>query len=383
MPWKENTPMSERLYMCKLAADGTYTVAQLARDFGVSRRVVYKWLERYEAFGIEGIFDRSRRPKSSPHSTDDQIVEAVLALKNKYPMWGPRKLQTLLQKDLGEAAPSKSTVGRILDRHGLVERVVPNAMQEATGRFERDSANDLWQTDFTSPVTLPSGMKMWPVPMLDDRSRYCVSLLAAGDCSSESALCCFRAAASKNGLPEEILSDHGSAFGTSREYVSAFTAYMWAVGVKHIQGRYAHPQTQGKLERFNRTLQREWINNHSYTSLDDWNKSFEEYRHLYNEVRPHESLGDKVPASCYNPSQKPFEEPDKHYRENGEAYIHRKVDVSGRIWILSHQVRVGSGLAGWTVSAIHEGSGIWTVYFRGHKLCQASLAKLAPHKPRP
>jgi len=224
---------------------------------------------------------------------------------------------------------------------------------------------------------------MWPLPVLDDQSRYCLGVLAMPDTSSESAVCGVRSAAKDYGLPEEILSDHGSAFGTSKRSVSAFTAYVWALGVEHIQGRCAHPQTQGKLERFNQTLQKECISRHSYSTLEDWNKSFEEYRHIYNEVRPHESLGDNPPATCYNPSSKAFSEPDRLSHEEGEGLLHRKVDVSGRIWLLQHRVDVGGGLAGWVVSARHEGDGVWTLLFRGRSICQATLSKLAPYKPRP
>lgn len=383
MPWREATPMSERLNMCKLAKEGKFSISELARDFGVSRKTVYKWLDRYCKDGELAVFDKTRRPRKAPNELSPQIVEVVLNLKDEYPMWGPRKLHRLLADQIGEGAASVSSVVRILSRHGLTEKKAPTPVEEAIGRFERGEPNDLWQTDFTAPFALCDGTKVTPVPILDDHSRYCVSLIAARDCSTATALFGVETAAQRYGLPRQILSDHGGAFGVSRQHVSGFTVYLWAVGVQHIQGRYAHPQTQGKLERFNRTLKRECISRYSYTTVEDWNKCFEDYRQLYNQVRPHEALAYNVPATRYKSSDRIFARPDRGYREPGEEMIYRRVDTKGRIFILQHQVKVGNGLAGWTVAARHDGEGIWTIMFRGRMICQASLAKLAPYKPRP
>jgi transposase InsO family protein len=382
MPWRKVTPMSERLNFCKLAGEKSYSISRLAEDFGISRKTAYKWLKRYKEEGEAGIFDRSRCPKSSPSSLSDDTIEAIIELKKQYPMWGPRKLHKLLVNRAGESLCSRSSVDRTLARYGLRDRRERSPLEEAVGRFERGRPNELWQIDFTSPFTLVSGQKVWPVPILDDHSRYCVGLIAAPACSGRYALDCFKAAASVSGLPDEVLSDHGGAFGTSRAYVSSFTAFMWACGVEHVQGRYAHPQTQGKLERFNQTLQRECIRRYSYNSIDDWNKCFDEFRYIYNNIRPHQSLLDCTPASRYAASKRGFVEPDRNFREP-EIDVHRRVDCSGKIWLLQHHLKVSSGLGGWIVSARDEGLGIWSIIFRGRLICQARLAKPAKYKPRP
>jgi transposase InsO family protein len=310
-------------------------------------------------------------------------VERILELKGLYPAWGPRKLHVLLEQEKGKGVCSRSSVDRILARNNLRDCRQASLLQEAAGRFERDEANDLWQIDFTAPFSLADGVKVWPVPVLDDSCRYCVSLLAAPSCTGEYAIEAFRAAAKVYGLPKQVLSDHGSAFGVSRSYISEFCAYLWACDVEHIQGRYAHPQTQGKLERFNRTLQLECITRHSYTSLEDWSKCFEEYRHIYNNIRPHQSIYDATPASKYKASLRAFAEPNRHYRQPGEGLEHRRVGNDGKIWLFQHQVKVGRGLAGWSVSARHDGAGIWTILFRGKSICQVSVARVAQYKPRP
>jgi transposase InsO family protein len=266
----------------------------------------------------------------------------------------------------------------------LTEKREPGPTPEEVGRFERGEPNDLWQIDFTAPFVIAGGAKVWPIPILDDNARFCVALHAAPVCSAEYALECLRAAAVCYGMPLEVLSDHGSAFGTSPSYVSEFSAFLWACGIKHTQGRYAHPQTQGKLERFNRTLRLECIRRHEYDNFADWNKCFEEYRHIYNDIRPHQSLSDSTPASRYRASERVFVEPERGYMEpSDENTRYRKVGSDGKIWLLQHHVKVGRGLAGWIVSAKHDGCGYWTISFRNHSICQVSLAKEAIYKPRP
>lgn len=380
MPWKEVTRVSERLNLCRLADEEKYTVSELARSFGVSRKTIYKWLARYRVEGDAGVFDRSKRPLSSPNEVDQSIVDTIVDLKEKYPQWGPRKLHKLLVDDLGEVC-ARSTVDRILFRKGLRQRRQTNPVQEAVGRFERGEPNELWQIDFTAPF-ICNRQKIWPVPILDDHSRFCVGLIAASGCTGLWALECFRSASRLYGLPLEILSDHGSTFGTSRSYISEFGAYMMAVGVKHIQGRYAHPQTQGKLERFNQSLQKECIRRHDYASIDDWNKCFDDYRHLYNELRPHQSLCDETPAARYHVSERVFIEPDKNLKEDIDGVIYRKVDVSGNIWLFQHKIKVGSGLSGWNVAAKHDGNGYWTISFKGREVCQVGIARTAKYQPR-
>ena len=384
MPWNESTLMSERLRLCQLAQAGQ-PMAELARQFGVSPRTAYKWLHRYEQEGEEGLRDRSRRPHDSPASTQEEVIESIRTLKEQYPYWGPRKLHCLLKaqrKERGESVPSASTVKRVLVRLGLTSpRVVPQ--HEAVGRFERSHPNELWQTDFTAPFSLPDGQKLWPVPVLDDHSRFCVSLQVALSPTTEAAIQSVKAGMERYGLPKELLSDHGSAFGVSRSALTAFTVHLWACGIEHRQGRRAHPQTQGKLERFNRTLEVECLRRHSYPTSEGWNACLEAYRLQYNTLRPHEALEDLPPEERYRPSECPYREPDRSLGEAGEEWEHRRVDASGRIWLLQHHVPVGQAFIGWTVSARHDGEGYWTVSFRGHRLTQVYLARAAPYKPKP
>lgn len=383
MPWRVITPMSERLLLCKMALEEGCCVSQLAVKFGVSRKTAYKWIGRYRELGVEGLWDVPKTPNHTPGKVDDEIEAFVVALKDRYKEFGARKLLPHVTQEYGEGAVSKTTIERILARHGLSVEKLCSSVPDEVGRWEREEPNELWQIDFTAPFLTPDGRKVWPVPILDDNTRYSLCIQATDAPTCKNALSAMRVAANRYGLPEEVLSDHGSAFGISKDKLTGFTVFLWALGIRHTQGRYAHPQTQGKLERFNRTLKKECIRWHSYSRLDDWNKCFEEYRHLYNEERVHESLGDVVPASKYTGSTRAFVEPDKRYKEQGEGIHHRQVDSSGKIWIHQHHAKVGNAFSGWTVSCRHDGGGIWSVSFRGHDICQISLAKQALYKPRP
>jgi transposase InsO family protein len=383
MPWDENTTLSQRILLCKLALEGKISLSQLARDFNISRKTANKWVTRYKEHGEAGLLDLSRKPQHAPKQTPEQMVTALLERKQLYPTWGARKLHTLLQRELKGEIPSVTTLHRLLQQHHKTNEALPKATQNTVERFQRTDPNALWQMDFTSPLLLPQRQNVYPLPILDDCTRFCLHLGLYPDCSQNSALAGLREAAKQYGLPTAVLTDHGSAFGTSRKYVSAFTALLWALEVEHIQGRVAHPQTQGKVERFNRTLQSECLRLHSHATREAWEAALEEYRQLYNTIRPHQALGQETPDTLYTPSPRAFVEPDKSSVPEGVGYQHRRVDSGGKIWLFSHHLLVSSGLSGWRVSASHDGEGYWTIWFRGHALCQVHLAKGAPYKPKP
>src|SRR5215212_4902720 len=122
MPWKEKTPMTERARFVALHAEGLYAMTELCQRFGISRRVGYKWLHRFEEDGLAGLADRSRAPHSCPHRADPWAVAALIRAREQHPSWGPKKLVARLQKQQPELAlPAVSTAGEILKRHGWVK----------------------------------------------------------------------------------------------------------------------------------------------------------------------------------------------------------------------------------------------------------------------
>lgn len=188
MPWNENTPLSQRILLCKLALEGKISLSQLAKDFHVSRKTATKWVTRYQAEGEAGLLDHSRKPKHAPKQIPLETVSALLELKQQYPAWGARKLQVLLKQQLEEETPSSTSIHRLLQQHQKTNERQPKATPNNVERFQRTQPNALWQMDFTSALLLPNGQKLYPLPILDDCTRFCLHLGLYPDCSQKSAL---------------------------------------------------------------------------------------------------------------------------------------------------------------------------------------------------
>jgi transposase InsO family protein len=275
--------------------------------------------------------------------------------------------------------PALVTVARILKRHGLTVARPDPVPVTAWQRFAWPDPNDLWQMDLQAPLRLPDGRKIYPVGLLDDHSRYLLGLWMLPDSSEDRLQSCWAEAAGDHGLPRRTLTDHGPQFRSGDEDTSAFRVYLWACEVSHIQGRIAHPQTQGKIERFFRTLNLEVFSRHAYRDLLSWQQCLDDWRRQYNQVRPHQELGDEVPARHYQPSSRPFVEPDRHGRWGWPESLYRRVDVRGRISLGGQCLSVGRGLAGWTVEARPLGQGCWHFYFKDHFLREYVLSR--PREP--
>ncbi len=376
MAWKVKTLMSQRHKFCLLALEPDSNLSALCKQFDISRTTGHKWLQRYRSAGSSGLYDRSRRPHHSPSKVNSSVEAKVIALYQQYSFWGPRKLHRLLRDQLSvDQLPSRSTVARILGRHGLVKPRNPNPDWPSVGRFERATPNELWQMDLKSSIRLPDRHKIYPVAIIDDHSRYLLGLKMIPDQRDISTLNCWIAAVKENGLPDATLTDHGSQFRMVDEASSAFRVYLWACGVSHTQGRVAHPQTQGKVERFNRTLNTEVLSRHSYSDLASWQSCFDEWRHLYNHVRPHQALGDEPPISRYRLSDRPYTEPDRNKCEGEPSSVYRRVDGRGGISLGGQKLMVGRGYRSWMVENRPLGNGCWHIYFRGRFIREYLLTK--------
>lgn len=353
MPWKESV-MQQRYDVIQQVLRGR-PVAALAREYDVSRQVIYKWLRRYQEQGPEGLEDRSRRPHTCPSATDGPLVEEVVALREKYPHWGAKKLHAILQNQ-GPQAPCRRTVHRILRRRDLLVKPPPEE-PPALQRFERGQPNELWQLDFKSPVylyTKPTHTKVIPLSVLDDHSRFAVGLQALPNQQLLSLWPALWEVFGCYGLPEAILTDNANGlFASHRGGVTTFTARLWRLGVAHHHGRPYHPQTQGKVERYHGTLEVEVFKGRRYETLEELQTELQFQRRQYNYERPHEALELRPPGDYYRPSQRsrPKKLPPLEHPAGADL---RKVRQSGAISVRSCQVRVGEGLAGEWVEVVDE-----------------------------
>ena len=344
MPWEERSKMSLRAEFVMLAAREGANRRALCRRFAVSPTTGYTWLGR-AAGGERDFADRSRRPRTSPRRVAPEMEATIVALRDEHPAWGGRKLARRL-RDLGHAGvPSASTITQVLRRHERLEAPSPRALQ----RFARETPNALWQMDFKSELALADASSCHPLTVIDDCARYALGLEACADQRGESVRTRLLAIFGRYGLPAEILSDNGPPWGSLHDGTGrAFTALgVWLIelGITIRHGRPYHPQTQGKDERFHRTLQAEVIGRRQFRDLAHVQRAFDAWRHVYNCERPHQALDLEVPIRRYSPRPRSLPERIEPY-PYAAGCVMRRVAQTGTIGFAGYLWRVGKAFAG-------------------------------------
>jgi transposase InsO family protein len=307
MPWKECSSMSQRLELVKLAQAEGANVAELCRRFGVSRKTAYKWIKVGADGGADALADRSRRPHHSPKRSAEQIEAAVLAVREKHPVWGGRKIRAVLVRQGVERPPAASTITAILRRHDRINPEDSERSKEWT-RFVHPRPNDLWQMDFKGQITMPDG-PCHPLTVLDDHSRYCVCLRACANQRGVTVQACLTEVFRRYGLPLRMLMDNGSPWGDDAQHpFTPLTVWLIRLGIGISHGGPYHPQTQGKDERFHRTVGVELIRARHCDSVAAWQTEFDAWCPVYNFDRPHDALQLRTPGEVYTPSPRSFPE---------------------------------------------------------------------------
>src|SRR5688572_14998419 len=384
MPWRTITPMSQRHEFVVLAAQGGLAMKELCCRFGISRKTGYKWLQRYREGGAAALQDRSRRPKRSPAMVSPEVAAEVMALRLKYPVWGGRKLRRRLQDIGGTAVPSASTCTEILRRGNLLSGLrSPGPLQ----RFERGSPNELWQMDHKGDFATQSGQRCYPLTVLDDHSRFNVVLAASGNQRGDTVHTALTGAFEQYGLPEAILCDNGPPWGGVSEGTghTALTIWLLRLGVQVLHGWPYHPQTQGKDERFHRTLGDELLSRHTWRDLQHCAGAFGPYRQCYNLERPHDALGGATPATRYRPSVRTL--PNKLPELEYPKMIVRVVRKNGVITFCNQTWLIGRAFASLPIGLrpSPQADGQWEVFFSFLQLGTLDLRSgaLAKHIVRP
>jgi len=377
VPWGETSIMSLRLEFVMLARQEGANIRELCRRYEVQPRIGYKWLKRYAEEGEAGLADRSRRPRHSPTRTAAESEAIIVALRRQHPCWGGRKLRRRLS-DLGvREVPSASAITAVLHRHGLIE-AEESAKHRAFVRFEHAAPNELWQMDFKGHFATAAG-RCHPLTMLDDHSRFALAVAACGDERRATTEAVMTAVFRRYGLPDRMLMDNGAPWrGDEDSPWTKLTAWLLRLGVGVAHGRPYHPQTQGKDERFHRTLNAEVIGCHAWRDLADCQAAFDRWRHVYNAERPHEALGLDTPATRYRASRRGFPEnlPAIDY---GDGAIVRKVHQKGELFFANRSWRVGKAFEGQPVALRPTTTdGRYDVVFCQHKIAELDLREVDP-----
>ena len=369
MPWKEVTQMSLRYEFVKFTLVDGSNISELCRRFNISRKTGYKWISRFLKEGYSGLTDLSRRPKTSPNKTSKVLVNEILKVRKLHPAWGGRKLNKRL-KDLGwQQVPAPSTITAILRRNGCIDPS-ESLKHSAWQRFEAEAPNDLWQIDFKGHFASEQ-RRCHPLTVLDDHSRYSLGLQACSDEKTMTVRQRLTLIFRRYGLPKQMLMDNGSPWGSGKRHIfTPLTAWLIRQGISIIHSRPYHPQTLGKDERFHRTFKAEVGQYCVGLTLEQCQKRFDTWRHVYNLQRPHEALDMQVPASRYQPSRWQYQESPSSIEYGPDDQV-RIVQQGGRISYRGHAYRVPKALYGQRVAVRStESDGLFDVYFCNQKVAQ-------------
>ncbi len=339
MPWESKT-VEELRKEFVLEAERSSNFSAVCREFGITRKTGYKWLERYRADG--SLSDQSRRPRTTANKTPEETEKLIIELRSENPGWGAKTLKQVLENQ-GHIIPSQKTVNNILNRYGCISP--EEALKHKPYiRFEKENCNDMWQTDFKGEFKTLDNKYCYPLNIFDDRSRFLIKT-ASFSSTENVVLPTFKAAFYEYGMPWSVLSDNGAQFAGFKKGFTQFEKWLMNHDVLPIHGRIRHPQTQGKIERFHRTMKSELLNHNSFENAEAADRAIQLWRDKYNNIRPHEALGMKCPADIYKPSEREYHDEVKRFEYSGQYHV-IKVNSWGYVRFDQWQVYLSETMIG-------------------------------------
>ncbi len=378
MPWQPKDLMQTKREFLELALQEGANRRELCRRFGISPKTAYALLRRHaEQDDIaQACAARSTRPLTSPLKTSLEMEKQVLKLRRLHPRWGGRKIAQRLG-DLGLLnVPSPSTITDILRRNGLIDQQASAAAQHWQ-RFEHDAANALWQMDFKGFIDTPRG-RCHPLTLLDDHSRFNLTIQACAKADTATVQSQLQQVFERYGLPVRINADNGGPWGSPKApgALSELTIWLIRLGIRISHSRPYHPQTNGKLERFHRSLKAEVLNGRSFIDLAQAQCAFDRWRQVYNHERPHHALGMRTPVSRYQLSERAMPRTLAPIEYGPDDHV-VTVQSTGNIWFQGKRVHLSKALYRLPVAIRpSEQDGLFNAYF-----CQQRIATLDLHQP--
>jgi putative transposase len=336
MPWKEHRKMSLKMQFVERVTAGE-KVAPLCREFGISRTAGHKWIQRFKEQGYAGLEEQSRRPRSTPLATAEELVIATLQAREAHPRWGPRKLFALLRRRFGDETPSVRTIARILKRANKVRerrKRAPISVIEQAPTVRASAPNDVWTADFKGWWRVLDGTRCEPLTVRDAASRFVLAMVATAT-TVEAAREVFEPLFRRYGVPKAIQCDNGPPFicVRARAGLSALSAWWVSLGIRVVRSRPGCPQDNGGHERMHADVCAE-VQSDPAATLVEQQRLLDRWRQQFNHVRPHDALGGKTPAEVYKVSErrravtKPHQYPTRFYvlRVNANGYVRFRHD---------------------------------------------------------
>lgn len=337
-------------------------ISEIAADHEVSRKTVYKWVERYAEFGEQGLEELSRAPHSHPSAVEPVWRERVAAVRQRHRGWGAGKIAWLLKQQHGEPTPSPSTIGRLLRESGLTRSRRRAPKVQGTGALaDADQPNQLWSIDFKGWCRTGDGRRCEPLTLADQATRYLLCCQHLDSTRSERVRAVMERVFCEYGMPERMRSDNGAPFASTGA-CGLTELSVWWIELGLIWERIApgRPQQNGRHERMHRSL-REWAMNPPAATMRQQQRRLEQFREYFNQQRPHEGLGQRVPAELYRRAMREY--PRRIVApEYGSNWGVRVVD-GGRVSWNSERVFVSHALNGKQVGFEPFEEGRWRVWF--------------------
>jgi putative transposase len=365
MGWMETRVVDERMRFVMAVAEHEESFAAVCRRFGVSRRIGYKWLGRYEEDGVEGLLDHSRAPHAHPQALTAGIAERCLSVRRTHPTWGPVKVRRWLkERDTATPWPAVSTIGALFDREGLtVKRRLRRRSPPSSVPFAHcGAANDIWCIDFKGWFLTGDGRRCEPLTLADAHSRYLLRCQAMPRTDTDHVWPILDAAFREFGLPHRLRSDNGPPFAScGAGGLSRLTVKVIKAGVVPERIALGKPQQNGRLERLHLTLKQDTAKPPA-KSLREQLERMRRFQRIYNEERPHEALGNDTPSKHYACSSRGFDgvlrAPD--YGDNETA---RRVRHNGEIRWQGQTIYISEALVGEPIGLTENADGSFTVHY--------------------
>lgn len=366
MPWKDLRPMDQRLLFVADYVRELYDFTELCARYGVSRKTGYKWVERYQHEGVEGLAERSRRPLSQPTQLPYAVQQAIIELRgSRRTELGPKKIQTRLRERYpDQPVPSRTTIYNVLKRAGLiVPRRLRRRVAPSGGLVDGIKVpNGLWSADFKGQFVTGDRRWCYPLTVMDHSSRYLLGCRALPGTRAVETRAVFERLFRRYGLPERLRTDNGVPFASlGSAGLSRLSIWWIRLGIVPERIAPGQPQQNGRHERMHRTLKRAAAQPPAPNARAQQQR-FDVFRRHYNSERPHEALAQRTPASLYTPSPRSYPKrlPEMIYA----SYMHpHRVCDTGLIYWNAWRIYVGYLLAGEHVGIEPVGDGVWNVHF--------------------
>lgn len=367
MPWMETCPVEQRAKFIFDVEEGFFSITELCRSYGVSRKTAYKWLARYDSEGLDGLKDRSRARHTQPDAVPDAVRRLIIDARRAHPSWGPKKLRPWLARRHAEVQlPSLTTIHTILKGAKLVKparcrrRPDPGISGPLHGD---DRPNGVWCIDFKGQFRLGDGQRCYPLTVSDGCSRMLLACRGGPGVQWRPVQRTMIALFRTYGVPEAIRSDNGVPFASSGiARLSRLSVWWLDQGIRLQRIEPGRPQQNGRHERIHRTLKAETTRPPSRSPRAQQHR-FNRFMDEYNWERPHEALGQRCPGEVYEPSPRPFL-PDGQPYAYPSHYEQRHVHPNGEITWRRHRTFLSEALAGRRVGLVELEEDLWKVFYR-------------------